>query len=240
MGVDPLRFQSVESYNRFGHLVSVFHCEPSETYGQVRPLLEERIWFNRDFLSDESDLSVEDQILQNTEHRMRGGVNPVALWTNFIHGPIAALRHRQIDEETRARAEQHPNSLVFNTTVAVLREDSMPHNDDEDPFFRLGIYGDEGNLVGETALMHKKFISKVFRLGEKHHIFVLAASHMGKLFDQVFRSGDHPFYRLNEPWALLVMITSRQEHLYSRLAVGIVTPNTWTSVNPQWQPVILI
>ncbi|GKT40328.1 uncharacterized protein ColSpa_00509 [Colletotrichum spaethianum] len=239
----PLRFLQPLSRFHFGNLVSIFYCDQDRGVSRLRPLEEERLWFNSQPLEG-GHANAAQQVLWNTTNKSRAGDDPVAVWTNCVHGPLNALEHVDIDDITRARAEAHPHCLAFNTTVASLRLGLLPSDEEDngtDTHIRMGIYSQQGGLVGETALMDRRWAQKQFD-AEAYHVFALAAGHMFKSADreEVFFSGKYPFFRPREPWSIIVMIASREGPFYSRLALGRVSPATWTSVNPRWEPVILV
>ncbi|KAH0438014.1 hypothetical protein CcaCcLH18_03506 [Colletotrichum camelliae] len=240
----PLRFSRPLSRFHFGSLVSLFYCEEVNETTRLRPLEEDRIWFNSKPLEMGKHASVFQQILENTTIKSRAGHDPISVWNNCVHGPLNALEHIDIDDDTRRMAEEHPHCLAFNTTVALLRLRAMPRDDvesQETSAMRLGIYTEEGLLVGETALMDRELAQRQF-VEETYPVFALAAGHMFKSADRedVFFSGKYPYFRPSKPWAIIVMIASRQGSLYSRLALGRVSPETWTKANPRWSPVILV
>ncbi|KAK2764745.1 hypothetical protein CKAH01_04910 [Colletotrichum kahawae] len=240
----PLRFLRPLSRFHFGSLVSLFYCEEVNETKRLRPLEEDRIWFNSKPLEMRKHASVLQQILENTTTKSRAGHDPIGVWNNCVHGPLNALEHIDIDDDTRRMAEEHPHCLVFNTTVALLRLRAMPGDDEESQetsLVRLGIHTEEGLLVGETALMDRGLAQRQF-VEETYPVFALAAGHMFKSADRedVFFSGKYAYFRPSEPWAIIVMIASRQGSLYSRLALGRVSPETWTKANPRWSPVILV
>ncbi|KAF0318867.1 hypothetical protein GQ607_013826 [Colletotrichum asianum] len=239
----PLRFLRPLSRFHFGSLVSLFYCDQVNGVARLRPLEEDRIWFNSKPLEMGKQANVSRQILGNTISKSRPGKDPIGVWNNCVHGPLNALEHIDIDDNTRRMAEEHPHCLVFNTTVALLRLKVLPGDDvesQETSAIRMGIYTEEGLLVGETALMDKGLAQRQF-VEETYPVFALAAGHMFKSADREYEifAGKYPYFRLSEPWTVIVMVGSRQGPLYSRLALGRVSPETWTSANPQWSPVIL-
>ncbi|KZL65149.1 hypothetical protein CT0861_10358 [Colletotrichum tofieldiae] len=240
----PLRFLRPLSMFHFGSLVSLFYFDTINGIARLWPLEEDRIWFNSKPLEMGNQASILQQILGNTTSKSRSGKDPVGTWNNCVHGPSNCLEHVDIDDDTRRMAEEHPRCLVFNTTLAFLRLRALPGDDIESlepSAIRMGIYTEEALLIGETALMDRGLARRQF-VDEAYPVFALAAGHMFKSADRedVFFSGKYPYFRLFEPWAIIVMIASRQGPLYSRLALGRVSPETWTTANPRWSPVILV
>ncbi|KAK1704632.1 hypothetical protein BDP67DRAFT_570736 [Colletotrichum lupini] len=146
---------------------------------------------------------------------------------------MTARHHIELDDKTKARAEEHPRCLVFNTTVARVRIGSYLRGDDDGS--QLTIYNNDGTKIGTTAPMHRQWALKCLSMGSSLYMIVVAA---GLKFPETWEH--NAVFAGSRGFGFYVLITSRTSGLYSRLGIGFISLDGWASVEPNWEPVILV
>ncbi|KAK0373678.1 hypothetical protein CLIM01_08977 [Colletotrichum limetticola] len=233
----------------FGHLVSFFYCDPISTGpSRLRNICEGKVWFpedridgsmrQEDFQRDlEAFFQPRGELCQVTEYKdprqEAAWISVVDIWKRSPQNPMAARHHIELDNKTKARAEEHPRCLVFNTTVARVRIGSYLRGDDDG--IQLTIYNNDGTKIGTTAPMHRQWALKCLSMGSSHYMIVVAA---GLKFPETWEH--NAVFAGSQGFGFYVLITSRTSGLYSRLGIGFISLDGWASVEPNWEPVILV
>ncbi|KAK1622309.1 heterokaryon incompatibility protein-domain-containing protein [Colletotrichum phormii] len=233
----------------FGHLISFFYCDPVSTgSSRLRSVSEGKVWFPEDRIDDsvhpedlqrdlEAFFQPKAELVRAVEYKypqqQASWSRVIELWAQSPHSPMEARHHIDIDGKTKARAEEHPHSLVFNTTVARVRIGSYLRGDDEG--IQLTIYGNDGAKIGTSAPMHRHWALKCLSMGTSHYMVVIAA---GLKFPGTWEH--NTIFSESQGFGFYVLITTRTSGLYSRLGVGFVSLDGWASVEPSWEPVVLV
>ncbi|KAI3559262.1 hypothetical protein CABS01_02345 [Colletotrichum abscissum] len=233
----------------FGHLVSFFYCDPISTGpSRLRHICEGKVWFpedridgsmrQEDFQRDiEAFFQPRGKLCQVTEYKdprqEAPWISVVDMWKRSPQNPMTARHHIELDDKTKARAEEHPRCLVFNTTVARVRIGSYLRGDDDG--IQLTIYNNDGTKIGTTAPMHRQWALKCLSMGSSHYMIVVAA---GLKFPETWEH--NAVFAGSQGFGFYVLITSRTSGLYSRLGIGFISLDGWASVEPNWEPVILV
>ncbi|OHE96218.1 hypothetical protein CORC01_08436 [Colletotrichum orchidophilum] len=233
----------------FGHLVYFCYCDPfSSGPSRISSIYEGKVWFPEDRIDDslhQEDFQRDLEAFFNPKEesiRVPGYKDPrqqsswssvIEMWKRSPHNPMEARHHINIDSITRARAEEHPQCLVFNTTVARLRIGSHLRGNTDG--IQLALYDNDGTQIGTTAPMHRDWAMKCLSIGTSLYMVVVAA---GLKFPGTWEH--NPMFAESQGYGLYVLMTSRTSGLYSRLGIGFVSLDGWTSVEPSWEPVVLI
>ncbi|KAI0548095.1 heterokaryon incompatibility protein-domain-containing protein [Xylaria curta] len=236
------------SHGDLGNLVYFWH--PADRTG--RDVVEARSWFDQSIETVRDDLSSELELKRFKENTQRCNdkyeLFHTDVWETCPHNVPEAIRHRQITDGARAVAANIPHCLVFNTTEAYLRvmingtitsEARKKRRTRQHESF--DIVSDKGVRIGLTC-------TEVFPKGHKLnsttgqdlrcHVIVLGAMNMR--LTMVPTTDDDRLLFGGREFSLYVMLVDRTEHLSSRLAIGVVSPVLWRTVEPQWRTVFLV
>ncbi|KAI1502577.1 heterokaryon incompatibility protein-domain-containing protein [Biscogniauxia marginata] len=164
------------------------------------------------------------------------------VWEQCPHNPSETLQRLDIPPDIEKIARNLPGHLVFNTTKATLGLREPPgggthrvptKNKVADQEFLL-ICDKQSNTIGITMWMDRNWREQNITLESTHDFIVIGGG------VQTYAKYDvWPYGSTDSPWGLYVMLVKRCNHVYHRLAIGAVRANAWSSVDPQWETVIL-
>lgn len=148
-------------------------------------------------------------------------------------------------------ALRHPSSLLFNTTCVYLCVDTRAYQAMRTPKdgyrinFRI-VPPDGFTTVGITTSMSPKYVGNTFPDSEHtndklYPVFVIGACTAPRIAaSNAYRVGG-----AGEMWdelCLQVVVAERDEErgVMRRLALGVVYPDIWEALEPDWQSIVLV
>ncbi|KAI1638955.1 heterokaryon incompatibility protein-domain-containing protein [Biscogniauxia mediterranea] len=171
-------------------------------------------------------------------HRPRA----LEVWEQCPHNPSETLQRLEISADIEEITRRFPGHLVFNTTKATLELKEPPDGGTHRVPLKNRAEGQElllicdknNNTIGITMWMDKEWRKENISLDSTHEFIVIGAG-----VQKYAKYDVWPYGSTDCPWGLYVMLVKRQSHACQRIAIGAVQVNAWSSVDPQWETVIL-
>lgn len=166
------------------------------------------------------------------------------IWKQCPHNPWTTICHSNINSEAQSIAALFPGSLVFNTTVASLKIQSVElrsNQREKGDFVSAAICAENGEVVGRLNQVSRDWIKQ--REGSDGN---------KRLFDFVVICGALEDYNIRKwlafqsewekTWRLYVMMVERlpcKPFVARRVEVGQIWTFRWKDCNPRWETVVL-
>ncbi|KAI5922074.1 hypothetical protein F4810DRAFT_305177 [Camillea tinctor] len=240
-------YQPNQTFDPTGHQVgSLIAFYFVDKRGQLKRLRSNYHWFFESFDGPLSERPAGRSFpMRNWKEAIRASSHwpgGLEVWEQCPHNPSVTLQRIEISADAEEIARHLPGHLVFNTTKAVLELKEPPDggthivplkNKAASQEFLL-ISDEHNNIIGITMWMDKEWRKENIVLDNKHEFIVIGAG-----VQKYAKYDVWPYGSTGCPWSLYVMLVKRQDHVYQQIAIGAVQVNSWLSVNPQWETIIL-
>jgi hypothetical protein len=229
-----------------GTLVRFYFVDPIRG---LRKVEAEEVWFWKEVNLDVLESLPRIDPLYPEMRCMPDAEESEAAWQSCPQNPWTVASHSLDQLQLATLSQQHPRTLVFRTTSAMvmLKCPATSSYEEASDFVKLDIITQGSRTIGQLAQIPRSWLDGNLDLSVKHEIIVLGAAiatepvRYAQTHSTLHVSGDIMQPRSTEsPWYLHVMLIERDSvGIAIRVGIGAVEMLAWEHCRPEWCTVVL-